>query len=235
MPLIRKLLFCLTAVVLCAALFAGCAARPAPEPTPEPTKAPEPTPEPTSELPGSFELAEPSGTVLDPDDLMREEAFTPFCAYVGWTEFTDVLPYCLNGEIISKTMMLSSVLHLPVFAIGTADELEGFRAGVGQVLQLDGGYDEAPSFNELAEGWDEDFFSDKALVFAWIESGSGSYRYGFTGAERADGVFRIYADRINDPEVGTDDMAGWLVGIEVPKAALADCTEFDAMYGRPME
>ncbi len=230
MPLIRKLLFCLTAVVLCAALFAGCAAKPAPE---APTA--EPTPEPTSELPGSFELAEPSGTVLDPDDLMREEAFTPFCAYAGWTDFTDVLPYCLNRDIIMETLMLSSVRHLPVFLLMTPDALEGFRAGVGQLLQFDQGYNEVPSFNELAESWDEDFFADKVLVFAWIESGSGSYRFGFTGAERADGVFRIYADRINDPEDGTDDMAGWFVGVEAPKAALADCMEFDAMYGRPME
>ncbi len=220
MPLIRKLLFCLTAVVLCAALFAGCAARPAPEPTPEPTDAPVQTPT----------CAEPAAAPeLNADEL------TPFCAYTGWTEFTDVLPYCLNRDIIMETVMLSSVRHLPVFLLTTPDALEGFRAGVGQLLQFDQGYDEVPSFNELAESWDEDFFADKALVFAWVESGSGSYRFGFTGAERADGVFRIYADRINDPEDGTDDMAGWLVGIEVPKAALADCTEFDAMYGGPME
>ena len=221
MPFFRKIAFCLTAVVLCAALFAGCAVKPAPEaPTEEPTDPPVQTP-----------------TCAEPAELpeLNVDELTPFCAYVGWTEYLDVLPYCLNRDIIMETLMLSSVRHLPVFAVGSAAELDELKARLGEFLQFDFGYDEAPSFNEITESWDEDFFADKALVFAWVESGSGSYRFGFTGAERADGVFRIYADRINDPEVGTDDMAGWFVGVEVPKAALADCMEFDAMYGRPME
>ena len=221
MPFLRRIAFCLTAAILCAAAFAGCAAKPAPEPTTEPSELPVQTPE-------FVEPAEPAGTT-DLDEL------TPFCAYVGWTEFTDVLPYCLNREIIDKTIMLSSVLHLPVFFVDSPEALEELRAGVGSVLQLDQGYNEAPSFNELAEAWNADFFAEKALVFAWVESGSGSFRFGLSGAERADGVFRIYVRRTNSPEVGTDDMAGWFVGAEVPKAALAGCAEFDAMFGLPME
>ena len=220
MPFMRKLAFYLTAVVLCAAVFAGCAAKPAPEPTPEPTELPVQTPT----------CAEPAGTPeLNADEL------TPFCAYVGWTDFMNVLPSCDNGTIINETIMLSSVRHLPVFCVGRAAELEELKASLGMFLQFDLGYDEAPSFNDITEHCDDAFFTEKSLVFAWVESGSGSFRFGLTGVERADGVFRIYADKINDPEVGTDDMAGWFVGVEVPKAALEGCAELDALYGGPME
>jgi hypothetical protein len=228
MPFFRKTAICLTAAALCAALFAGCAAKPAPTTVPE--QSAEMAPESASAPVQTPTCAEPAGM---PE--LNEDEFAPFCAYVGWTEYMDVLPYCLNGKIIAETMMLSSVRHLPVFLLDSSEALEGLRSGVGSVLQFDCGYNEASSFNELAEKWDKAFFEDKALVFAWVESGSGSFRFGFTGAEKADGVFRIYADRVNDPEVGTDDMAGWFVGVEVPKAALAGCTEFDALYGRPIE
>ena len=219
---LNKLLKIAGAAALVCALALGLAAC-APKPEPLPTAVPdaEPTPAPT---------AEPS-----PEPPEESFEYVPFVAYVGWTDFLNVLPSCDNGTIISETMMLSSVRHLPVYDVGSVAELEELKASLGEFLQFDFGYDEAPSFNEITANCDDAFFADKSLVFAWVESGSGSYRFGLTGVERADGVFRIYADKINDPECGTDDMAGWFVGAEVPKAALEGCSELDALYGVPME
>lgn len=222
MPLNKLLKIAGAAALVCAVLLglAACAPKAEPQPAvPDETSLPEVevTPEPSSEP--------------------AEENFeyVPFVAYVGWTDFMNVLPSCDNGTIINETIMLSSVRHLPVFCVGSAAELEELKASLGEFLQFDFGYDEAPSFNDITEHCDDAFFAEKSLVFAWVESGSGSYRFGLTGVERGDGVFRIYADKINDPEVGTDDMAGWFVGVEVPKAALEGCAELDAMYGGPME
>jgi hypothetical protein len=222
MPLNKLLKIAGAAALVCAVLLglAACAPKAEPQPAvPDETSLPEVevTPEPSSEPPEeNFE-------------------YVPFVAYVGWTDFLNVLPSCDNGTIINETIMLSSVRHLPVFCVGSAAELEELKASLGEFLQFDFGYDEAPSFNDITEHCDDAFFAEKSLVFAWVESGSGSYRFGLTGVEREDGVFRIYADKINDPEVGTDDMAGWFVGAEVPKAALEGFPELDAMYGGPME
>ena len=220
----KKFLKIAGAAALVCALVLGLAAC-APKPAPQPAEAPSPDVEPTVEP-----TAEPS-----PEPTEESFEYEPFVAYVGWTDFMNVLPSCDNGTVISETLMLSSVRHLPVFRVGSAAELEELKESLGMFLQFDLGYDEAPSFNEITANCDDAFFAEKSLVFAWVESGSGSFRFGLTGVERADGTFRIYADKINDPEVGTDDMAGWFVGAEVPKAALEGCTELDALYGGPME
>ena len=40
--------------------------------------------------------------------------------------------------------------------------------------------------------------------------------------------FCIHVEQTNNPEVVTEDMAGWFVTVAVPDSMVENCTEFDA-------
>ncbi len=61
-------------------------------------------------------------------------------------------------------------------------------------------------------GYDDEWFAEYALVVVYLRSNSGSVRY--TGLGLTDtGCVRIDVDA---PQVGTMDMANWVLGMEVP-------------------
>ena len=144
-------------------------------------------------------------------------------AYANWAEGA-MIRGCLNGE----TMVISSVLHLPVYKLDTMEDLKQFQEKYRDVLTFDQGYNEVPSFNEVTEKYDDSFFADHTVILAYVEANSGSYRFGIQEVVFGDSWLCLNVVQTNHPEVGTDDMAGWLVMAEVLDADIADITLFDA-------
>lgn len=132
---------------------------------------------------------------------------------------------CLNGE----KMLISSVRHLPVYKLDTPEDLDRFKESYGDILTLDRGYDEVPSFNEVTAGYDESFFDAHSVILAYVTAGSGAFRYGIRDVTSDGGVLCLNVTQLNAPEVYTADMAGWFVIAEVQDAELSDITEFDAV------
>ena len=173
----------------------------------------------------------PPAEDMDPARL-RELLFgTPvFRAQVAWAgypaenDLSAVYTGCLNGG----TMVISSVHHIPVFRLDTSAELDAFKADFREVLTLDRGHDEAPSFREAAAGYDEAFFADHSLVLAYVPAASGSFRYDLYDVICDGNSFCMIVVQTNDPETFTSDMAGWLVLVEAPNEALEGCESFDA-------
>ena len=125
-------------------------------------------------------------------------------------------------------MILSSVRHLPVYKLDTPEDLARFKESYQDILTLDQGYDEVPSFGEITASYDDSFFADHSLVLAYVEASSGSFRYAIQGVSCEGSTFCLDVVQTNDPETYTDDMAGWLVLAEVLDSEVADCTLFDA-------
>ncbi len=65
-------------------------------------------------------------------------------------------------------------------------------------------------------------------LFLVLTAGSGSLRFGIRDVSVTDSTVCLNVAQTNYPEVGTDDMAGWLVMAEIPDADLEGITEFDA-------
>jgi hypothetical protein len=65
---------------------------------------------------------------------------------------------------------------------------------------------------------------------AYMVSGSGSFRFGVRDVQIKDTTLNVLVEQTNNPEVGTDDMAGWLLIMEQSKADLAGIKAFDAQY-----
>ena len=131
---------------------------------------------------------------------------------------------CLNHE----TLVMSAVHHIPVYRVDARTELDAFTSDFGEILTLDRGHEEAPSFLEATAGYDDAFFAEHSLVLAYVQAASGSFRYGLQDVIRDGDSFCMVVVQTNDPETYTSDMAGWLVLAEVPKELIRGCTRFDA-------
>ena len=160
---------------------------------------------------------QPGGTPVD-------ELFDITVSYANWGELTEIYAKALNTE----KMAMSSVIHLPIYKFDTLAELEQFKNDVKDVLSIEQGYDEVPSFNESTAKYDESFFAENTLMLVYVEATSGSYRYGVDSIYHADGNFCIHIKQTNNPEIHSDDMSGWFITVAVPDSMVADCTVFDA-------
>lgn len=166
----------------------------------------------------------PTEDETQPGGTTADEAFDIAVSYANWGELNEIYTKALN---IDK-MAISSVRHLPIYKFDTLAELEQFKNDVKDVLSIDSGYDEIPSFNESTAKYDEAFFTENTLMLVYVEASSGSYRYGVDSVYHSDGNFCIHVIQTNNPEIHTDDMAGWFITVAVPDSMVADCTVFDA-------
>ena len=145
-------------------------------------------------------------------------------AYANWTEDSRVFADCSNAGM----MTISSVPHLPVYKLDTLKDLEQFQENFRDILTLDHGYDEVPSFNDITALYDDTFFADHTLVLAYVTAPSGSFRYAIQDISYGGSTFCLDVVQTNDPETHTDDMAGWFVMAEVLDSDIADDILFDA-------
>ena len=125
-------------------------------------------------------------------------------------------------------MAISSVRHLPVYKLDTKDDLDQFREKYRDVFPFEQGYDEVPSFNEATAGYDDNFFAEHTVILAYVTANSGSLRFGIRDIYQDDSLFCLNVMQMNDPEVGTTDMAGWFMFAEIPDADLEGIADFDA-------
>ena len=153
-------------------------------------------------------------------------SFDTTVSYANWGDLNDLYFHALNAD----KMVISSVRHLPIYKFETLAELEQFKDNVKDILTIDCGYDEVPSFNDATANYDAAFFSKNTLLLVYAEASSGSYRYGVDSVYHADGNFCVHVTQTNHPEVVTDDMAGWFITVAVPASVAETCTTFDANF-----
>ncbi len=156
--------------------------------------------------------------------LFADEPYETKTAYVNWTEDAGIY----TGSLNTDKMAVSSVRHLPVYKLDTLEDLDRFGETFKDVLTLDHGYNEVPSYADVTSVYDETFFSENSVIMAYIPASSGTFRYKIFDTA-ADGTsFCLNVVQTNDPEAYTADMAGWLVMAEVPDRDLKGITEYDA-------
>ena len=156
--------------------------------------------------------------------ISADEVIDVSVSYANWTEESNLYFGALNKE----KMAISSVLHLPIYKFDTLDNLNQFKQNISDILSVDTGHDEMPSFNDITSGYDEAFFEDNTLLLVYVSSGSGTYRYGVESIFCENDSFCVQIKQLNHPEVVTMDMAGWFVTVAVPDYVVEDCSEFDA-------
>jgi len=157
-------------------------------------------------------------------DEENELDYTARVAWANWTEDGRIYAGALNG----KLMIQSAIRHLPLYRLDTLSELERFRADFGDILTMDRGYGDVPSFDDATSDFDDAFFAEHSLMLAYMTAGSGSFRFAVDDVFCDGTDFCMYVTQTNHPEVYTADMAGWFVMAAVPDEAIESCTGFDA-------
>ena len=135
---------------------------------------------------------------------------------------------CLN---LGK-LAISSVQHLPLLRFSSLDELNVFKTKFPEG-HFDCTINDDTSFNEKTADYDIAFFEKNDLFLVSVMAGSGSYRFDVNSIFNDGNSFCIYVNQTNNPEVVTDDEAGWFITVAVPKSATESCTTFDAIFGIP--
>lgn len=125
---------------------------------------------------------------------------------------------CENAD----TLYVSSVAHIPVQKIDSRERLADFEENISTSSEL----------AEYVEAFDENFFEENILLAAYIESGSGSYRYYLSNMYIENGGLTLgISQKLMPPDIcGTCDMAYWIVLVEVKRDKISDVEIFDAIY-----
>lgn len=165
-----------------------------------------------------------------PGGTSAAEAFDITVSYANYTGDDRIYTSALNTQKIYT--YISSVRHLPVYRFDTLSELERFKENFGNVLTMDRGYNEIPSFREVTAKYDNTFFAENTLMLVYVTASSGSYRYGVESVFCDGQTLSVQVEQTNRSSIGTTavtcDMAGWFITVAVPDSMAAGCTAFDA-------
>ena len=139
-------------------------------------------------------------------DLARSPKFSAHFTWVGWTD------------------EYGGLADTPRF-ITTAEELQEFIDEYGTLFGFDYNFNGGMSFSDLAASFDNEFFRENQLLIAYLAEPSGSIRHTFTSAkwyadsenEPSDGGKIVIGVSRHIPELCTDDMAGWLMTLTLPR------------------
>lgn len=153
---------------------------------------------------------------------------------VAWANYYDgdeIIQSALNFDKMGLAYgQTADAEHLPIFKVASVEELEQFKTTFANCLSFDSSYDEIPSFSEVANVMDADYFTKKVVFVVYVSTNSGSYRFNVNGIEKNENDLCIHVEQTNDPEAVTTDMAGWLITVAVPHSMVENCTEFDAVF-----
>ncbi len=147
-------------------------------------------------------------------------------SWAGYTDSDEVYSKCLNSH---KMSLYDDVCHLPIFKIESVDALNAFKEDFKDCFDFASGRDEMLSFNEISSAYDDDYFEANALLIIYVSTNSSSYRYGLESVNIHDNTCEVVIKTTKSPKDVDDDMAGWLVAVEIKRTELADCTSFDAV------
>ena len=157
-----------------------------------------------------------------------DKPFGNTLSYAGWSDDRSLCDGALNKALLQG----EENGHLPIFKMDTLEDLEQFTTAYGGVLSLQSGYDGVLSFEDALSKaqWDrEAFYEEHSLLIIYVPSSSGSIRYGVKEVIATEHSICVCVEQKNDPDAFTEDMAGWLILVEVRDEEIGEDTSFDAI------
>ena len=145
-------------------------------------------------------------------------------SFANWTDDSKIYTSSLN---LSK-MQSNSIKHLPIYKFDSLKDLKQFKESFGDILTMDNGWDEVPSFNEATAKYDAKFFEDNCLMLVYVSASNSTHRFGLGSIGWDEKSFCINVVETTDKEFVDAAMAGWFLTVAVEKETVASCTEFDA-------
>jgi len=167
-------------------------------------------------------------TLPDPteeEDVSEElKAINPRLAYANYVDAEKVYTKSINAKEFENEFFDS----LPVYEITSLEELEKFKKEFEDTFTMDTGYAEVQSFNDAIESCTDRFFRNKNILITYVGTRQGSDRPEFVEFVVSENDLLISIKNETPTDIGTDDMAGWFIIIDVGKTAIKDIESINA-------
>jgi len=145
-------------------------------------------------------------------------------SYANWTDDSKIYTSSLN----LRKMQSNSIQHLPIYKFDSLKDLKQFKESFGDILTMDNGWDEVPSFNEATAKYDTKFFEENSLMLVYVSASNCTHRFGLGSIGWDEKSFCINVVETTGKEFVDTAMAGWFLTVAVEKETIESCTEFDA-------
>ncbi len=144
--------------------------------------------------------------------------------WAGYTEDRSMWKVSLN-----KDRKLINDKSFPIYRFDSASYLDKFKSEHDGIYDYDSGYQEAPSFNETAKKYNDDFFSAHSILLIYMSSSMPNLRYAVKDIQYNDSKLLVNVVQTNYPENLGDGYVGWFFIIEINKTDYQDCSSYDAL------
>ena len=145
-------------------------------------------------------------------------------SYANWTDDSKIYTSSLN----LRKMQSNGIQHLPIYKFDSLKDLKQFKESFGDILTMDSGWDEVPSFDEATAKYDTKFFEENSLMLVYVSASNCTHRFGLGSVGWDEKSFCINVVETTGKEFVDAAMAGWFLTVAVEKETVASCTEFDA-------
>ena len=165
-----------------------------------------------------------------PKPKKDEPEFSYILTYAGWSGDASLYENALNSNELIQT---ESTIHFPVFKVESIEDLENFKSAYKDSISFNQAYDTVRSFDEAmskAQFDREIFYQEHSLIIVYIPANSGSLRFAVEEITTTDTSMCIRIEQTNDPEILTEDLAGWFVCVKVDNDKISQFTSFDAVF-----
>lgn len=144
--------------------------------------------------------------------------------WAGYTEDRSIWKGSLNQD-----RKLINDKSLPIYRFDSASDLDSFKSEHDGVYDFESSDQEAPSFDETAMKYNDDFFSAHSILLVYLGSGVENKRYGVKDIQYDDSRLLVTVVQTNYPEGLCYGYAGWFFIIEINKTDYPDCSSYDAL------
>ena len=161
-----------------------------------------------------------------------DPAYGNTIAYVGWTDDERIYENALNKDILQGR----DGVHLPVYKMDTLEEFEQFKSDYSDVFTMNQGRDRYLSFDDTVARvqWNtEAFYKDYTMLAVYIPAMDGTLRFHVADVQTKNERFDIYVGQ-GHADLVSDEMAGWLIMMEVKDEEMQEYKYFNAFLNNAM-
>ena len=161
-----------------------------------------------------------------------DPAYGNTIAYVGWTDDERIYENALNKDILQGR----DGVHLPVYKMDTLEEFEQFKSDYSDVFTMNQGRDRYLSFDDTVARvqWNtEAFYKDYTMLAVYIPAMDGTLRFHVADVQTKNERFDIYVGQ-GHADLVSDEMAGWLILMEVKDEEMQEYKHFNAFLNNAM-
>ncbi len=157
-----------------------------------------------------------------------------FEAGVAWANSTTDWDLLYENSFCIVGRSPSSINRVPIYRIDSKEQLEQFKLEIDEVLDIDMGWNDTPSFNEAVAQYGEEFFAENSLFIFYIWDGSTTPQYSITNVTREGTKWNIDVLRVT--QRGEDTLAaGWYLTLAVNRENVNGCEEFSIQMNEIMK